>query len=149
MPGGFFISLSNWSRSQESLGATVNTILKPNKNDVNTSFGRDFRAFSPQIKPGAKEQHRSKPGQFLLENAARAKQAELCTRVPKAARARQAATRPHPEADTASSKRGYGATVARLTPDQKVGSSNLSDVMTSRHDVMTSHDVLTSHVDVR
>ena len=27
-------------------------------------------------------------------------------------------------------KRGYGATAARLTPDQKVGSSNLSGLMT-------------------
>ena len=27
--------------------------------------------------------------------------------------------------------RGYGAMVARLTPDQKVGSSNLSDLMSS------------------
>ena len=28
-------------------------------------------------------------------------------------------------------KRGYGATAARLTPDQKVGSSNLSGLMSS------------------
>ena len=41
------------------------------------------------------------------------------------------------------SQRGYGATVARLTPDQKVGSSSLSGLISSRRVVALCLPTLT------
>ena len=41
------------------------------------------------------------------------------------------------------SQRGYGATVARLTPDPKVGSSNLSGLISSRRIVASCLSILT------
>ena len=41
--------------------------------------------------------------------------------------------------------RGYGATAARLTPDQKVGSSNLSALITHKHFIFPSPPPPISH----